>query len=99
MLNKTHGTIKIFSGTSNRNLAAAIADRLDMKLGRIEAGKFSDGEVSVNILETVRGSDVFVIQSTSTPVNDNLMELLIMIDAMKRASAGSHALFRICSAG
>lgn len=88
MLNKTHGTIKIFSGTSNRNLAAAIADRLDMKLGRIEAGKFSDGEVSVNILETVRGSDVFVIQSTSTPVNDNLMELLVIIDALRRASAG-----------
>lgn len=88
MLNKTHGTIKIFSGTSNRNLATAIADRLDMKLGRIEAGKFSDGEVSVNILETVRGSDVFVIQSTSTPVNDNLMELLVIIDALRRASAG-----------
>ncbi|MEG1710815.1 MAG: ribose-phosphate pyrophosphokinase [Clostridia bacterium] len=88
MLNRTHGLIKLFSGTSNPALAQKIADCLDMRLGRIEAGKFSDGETMVNILETVRGCDVFIIQSTSTPVNDNLMELLVIIDAVRRASAG-----------
>ena len=88
MLNRTHGSIKLFSGTSNPDLAGKIADRLDMKLGRIECGKFSDGETMVNIQETVRGSDIFLVQSTATPVNDNLMELLVIIDALRRASAG-----------
>ena len=84
-----HGKdIKIFSGNSNRPLAQAICDRLTIPLGRAECGRFSDGENFCSIYETVRGSDVFVVQSTCSPVNDNLMELLIMIDAFKRASAG-----------
>ena len=84
-----HGSkIMLFAGNSNKPLATAIADRLKMKLGDAEVGKFSDGECSVHIGETVRGCDVFVIQSTSYPVNDNLMEMLVMIDALRRASAG-----------
>lgn len=85
----THSTeIKLFSGNSNRPLAEAIAKRLNMSLSAIEVGHFSDGETSVHITESVRGRDVFIIQSTSTPVNENLMELLVMIDAARRASAG-----------
>ena len=85
----THGnSIKIFAGNSSKILAKEIADILKMELGDIEIGKFSDGETMVNIKETVRGRDVFVIQSTSAPVNDSIMELLIMIDALRRASAG-----------
>ena len=84
-----HGKdIKIFSGNSNPELAKAICAKLGLPLGSSETKTFSDGESSVSIYETVRGSDVFVIQSTCMPVNDNLMELLIMIDALKRASAG-----------
>ena len=85
----THGTeIKLFSGNSNRDLAEAIAKELRMELADAEVSRFSDGEINVNIGETVRGRDVFIIQSTCQPVNDNLMELLVMIDAVKRASAG-----------
>ncbi len=85
----THGNeIKLFAGNSNRPLAEAIAKKLNTALGEVEVSKFSDGETSVHIAETVRGRDLFIIQSTSAPVNDNLMELLIMIDAAKRASAG-----------
>lgn len=80
--------VKIFTGNSNPKLAQDIADALGMSVGQAQVGTFSDGEISVNIAETVRGRDVFVIQSTNEPVNDNLMELLIMIDAFKRASAG-----------
>ena len=84
-----HGKdIKIFSGNSNPKLALDICKKLGTQMGNAEVGTFSDGEKSVSIYETVRGSDVFVIQSTSSPVNDNLMELLIMIDALRRASAG-----------
>jgi ribose-phosphate pyrophosphokinase len=84
-----HGKdIKIFCGNSNKPLAEAICKELGVPMGNAEVGSFSDGENYVSIYETVRGSDVFVIQSTNTPVNDNLMELLIMIDALKRASAG-----------
>ena len=84
-----HGKdIKIFSGNSNKALAEAICKELGIHLGDCEVGAFSDGENYVSIYETVRGSDVFVVQSTSSPVNDNLMELLIMIDALRRASAG-----------
>ena len=84
-----HGKdIKIFSGNSNRALAEAICKEMGMDLGNAEVGAFSDGENFVSIYETVRGSDVFVVQSTCAPVNDNLMEMLIMIDALKRASAG-----------
>lgn len=83
-----HGKdVKIFACNANPNLAAKIAQELNLKVGNAEVSMFSDGEISVNIYETVRGSDVFIIQSTSNPVNDNLMELLIMIDAFKRASA------------
>ena len=85
----SHGKdIKIFSGNSNRPLAEAICKDIGISLGNSEVGTFSDGENFVSIYETVRGSDVFVVQSTSAPVNDNLMEMLIMIDALKRASAG-----------
>ena len=84
-----HGKdIKIFSGNSNPKLALDICKKLGTQLGNAEVGTFSDGEKSVSIYETVRGSDVFVVQSTCSPVNDNLMEMLIMIDAFKRASAG-----------
>lgn len=85
----SHGKdLKIFCGNSNRSLAEAICRELRLPLGNLECGSFSDGECFVSIYETVRGSDVFVIQSTCSPVNDNLMELLVMIDAFKRASAG-----------
>lgn len=85
-----HGKdIKIFSCGSNKPLALDIAKDLGLPLGNSDIGIFSDGEISCTINESVRGSDVFIIQSTSSPVNDNLMELLIMIDALKRASAAS----------
>ncbi len=85
----THGTqIEILAGNSNRPLAEAVAAELKLPLSNAEVGKFSDGEISITLPQTVRGRDVFIIQSTSIPVNDNLMELLIMIDACKRASAG-----------
>lgn len=84
-----HGRdIKIFSCNSHPRLAQEIAEYLGLKVGNSEVKTFSDGETSVSLYESVRGSDVFVIQSTCYPVNDNLMELLIMIDALKRASAG-----------
>lgn len=84
-----HGkNIKIFTANSNPDFAQGIAEYLGIALGKSTVGKFSDGEIFVNIGETVRGSDVFVVQSTCSPVNDNIMELLIMIDAFKRASAG-----------
>ena len=79
---------KIFTGNSNPAFAEEIAGIMGKPLGKSTVTKFSDGEISVNIWETVRGLDVYIIQSTCSPVNDNLMELLIMIDAMKRASAG-----------
>lgn len=83
-----HGKdIKIFAGNSNMDLAKAIALNLKLPLGKVEVKSFSDGEVSVSLQESVRGSDCFIVQSTCNPVNKNLMELLIMIDAMKRASA------------
>ena len=84
-----HGKdIKVFTGNSNPQLAKDICKELGIPLGSSEVGAFSDGENFASIYETVRGSDVFVVQSTCTPVNNNLMELLIMIDALKRASAG-----------
>lgn len=88
MLNQVHGAIKIFAGNSSRKLAQQICQQLDVELGQLDVGKFSDGETSVNIKESVRGCDVFIVQSTNTPVNDNLMELLLITDACKRASAG-----------
>ncbi len=79
----------IFAGSANRPLAEAIAAYLEMPLGRCRTSRFSDGEVFSEIQENVRGVDVYIIQSTCAPVNDNLMELLVMVDALKRASAGS----------
>ncbi|MBP2033942.1 ribose-phosphate pyrophosphokinase [Clostridium algifaecis] len=85
----THGkSIKIFTGNSCPKLGKRIADILGTEVGDAKVSTFSDGEISVDINETVRGRDVFIVQSTNDPVNDNLMELLIMIDAFKRASAG-----------
>jgi len=81
--------LTIFSGSSNRELAEAICRYVDIPPGRAEVTRFSDGESYVEIGENVRGINCFVVQSTCTPVNHNLMELLIMIDALKRASAGS----------
>ena len=86
----SHGKdIKIFTGNANPKLAADICKIIGTKLGESEVKSFADGEASVSLYETVRGSDVFLIQSTCKPVNDNLMELLIMADACKRASAHS----------
>lgn len=79
--------IKIFAGNSNKPLALEICSTLGITLGRSEVKSFSDGEVYVDIKESVRGVEVYVVQSTCTPCNDNLMELLIMLDAFKRASA------------
>ena len=84
-----HGKdIKVFCGNANPKLAEDICKLMGIKLGETEVKSFADGEVSVSLYETVRGSDVFVVQSTCNPVNNNLMELLIMIDALRRASAG-----------
>ncbi|MBP5243010.1 MAG: ribose-phosphate pyrophosphokinase [Clostridia bacterium] len=80
--------IKLFTGNANVPLAKKIAKKLGVTLGDLELNTFSDGEINCNIRESVRGRDVYLIQSTSQPVNDSLMELLIMIDAMERASAG-----------
>ncbi len=79
--------LKLFSGNANRQLAEEIAGILGLALGQAEVARFSDGEVFVQIEENVRGADVFVVQPTCPPVNDNLMELLVMLDAFKRASA------------
>ena len=85
----SHGKdMKVFSGNSNVNLAKDICKLIGIQLGNVEISHFADGEVSASIYESVRGSDVFLVQSTSRPVNDNLMELLVMTDAMRRASAG-----------
>ena len=85
----SHGKdIKIFTGNANPALAQEICKLIGIKLGEAEVKSFADGEASVSLYETVRGSDVFLINSTCKPVNDSLMELLIMIDACKRASAG-----------
>lgn len=81
--------IKLFALNSNKPLAEKIAKRMGLKLSTSSVVRFSDGEIQVNIDDSVRGKDVFLIQSTSAPVNDNLMELLIMIDAVRRASAAS----------
>ena len=80
--------IKLFTGNANRELAQSIADVLDCPLGRADVGRFSDGEIRVEIDDNVRGRDVFLIQPTCSPTNANLMELLIMADACKRSSAG-----------
>jgi ribose-phosphate pyrophosphokinase len=78
----------IFAGNANPQLARDVVNNLNIPLGKAIAGRFSDGEIQVEILENVRGRDVFILQSTCAPTNDNLMELLIMVDALRRASAG-----------
>ncbi|MGB0128217.1 MAG: ribose-phosphate diphosphokinase [Rhodocyclaceae bacterium] len=83
-----YDSLMVFTGNANPRLAADVVRRLNISLGRATVGRFSDGEVNVELLENVRGKDVFVLQPTCSPTNDNLMELLIMADALKRASAG-----------
>jgi ribose-phosphate pyrophosphokinase len=79
--------LEIFTGNSNPALAREIAEHLQVKLGQLDVGRFPDGEVLVEVRENVRGGDCFVIQSTCTPPNENLMELLLVMDALRRASA------------
>lgn len=88
MTKTVNGDLRIFSGNANSALAQKIADHLGMELGKIRVERFADGEIDVQILESVRAHDCYIIQSTCPPVNENLMELLIMVDAFKRASAG-----------
>ncbi len=83
-----YDSLMVFTGNANPKLAAEVARRLNISLGRANVGRFSDGEVSVEIQEHVRGRDVFILQPTCAPSNENLMELLIMVDALNRASAG-----------
>ena len=87
-MNLCLGGVKVFTGNANRDLVKKICSELNIQLGNCEVTHFSDGEINVNIGETVRGCNVYIIQPTNSPVNDNLMELLILIDAVKRASAG-----------
>jgi len=84
----SYDSLMVFTGNANPKLAADVAQRLHIHLGRAKVGRFSDGEVMVELLENVRGKDVFVLQSTCAPTNDNLMEVMVMVDALKRASAG-----------
>ena len=85
----SHGTeIKVFTGNSNPELAKKICEIAGLELGNSKAAQFADGECSISLLEPVRGKDVFIVQSTCKPVNDSLMELLVMVDACHRASAG-----------
>ncbi len=79
--------VMVFSGNANPELSQAIATRLNLQLGKAAVGKFSDGEVMVEVVDSVRGKDVFIVQPTCNPANDNLMELLVMVDAIRRASA------------
>ena len=83
-----HGSLMVFTGNANPKLRADVTRRLGISLGSATVGRFSDGEVNVELLENVRGKDVFVLQPTCSPTNDNLMELLVLVDALKRASAG-----------
>ena len=83
-----YNSLMVFTGNANPKLAADVAQELYVDLGRAKVGRFSDGEVSVELQEHVRGRDIFVLQSTCDPCNDNLMELLVIVDALKRASAG-----------
>ena len=82
-----NGSMMVFSGNANPKLANEIAARLQLPLGKAVVGRFSDGEVMVEIMENVRGRDVFILQPTCAPTNENLMELLVMVDAVRRSSA------------
>ena len=86
---KANPQLKLFSLSSNPEIAEKIAEATGLPLGKVSSRQFSDGEIMINIEESVRGDDIYIIQSTSNPVNDHLWELLIMIDACKRASANS----------
>jgi ribose-phosphate pyrophosphokinase len=86
-MSEYHHKLKLFALNSNMKLAEEIAEVMGIELGKCSVSRFSDGEIQINIEESIRGDDVFVVQSTSVPVNEHLMELLIMIDALKRASA------------
>ncbi|MDP6435611.1 MAG: ribose-phosphate diphosphokinase [Gammaproteobacteria bacterium] len=81
--------VSILSGNANPELSQRIAHKMQLPLGKVQVGRFSDGEINVEILENIRGRDVFIVQSTCPPVNDNLMEMLVMADACRRASAAS----------
>ena len=83
----TDGSLMVFSGNANPKLTNDIVERLQIPLGKAVVGRFSDGEVQVEIMENVRGRDVFIVQPTCAPTNENLMELLVMIDAVRRSSA------------
>ncbi|MDO9598064.1 MAG: ribose-phosphate pyrophosphokinase [Azoarcus sp.] len=83
-----YGSLMVFTGNANPKLAADVVRRLGISLGSATVGRFSDGEVNVELLENVRGKDVFILQPTCAPTNENLMELLVLVDALKRASAG-----------
>jgi ribose-phosphate pyrophosphokinase len=83
-----YDSLMVFTGNAHPRLAEDVTRHLSIRLGRAAVGRFSDGEVAVEILENVRGKDVFVLQSTSVPTNDNLMEVMLMVDALRRASAG-----------
>ncbi len=83
----TNGSMMVFTGNANPALAQEVAKHLGIELGRADVGRFSDGEVMLELLENVRGRDVFVLQSTSHPTNDNLMEVMTMVDALRRSSA------------
>jgi ribose-phosphate pyrophosphokinase len=83
-----YDSLMVFTGNANPKLAADVTKRLNISLGRCSVGRFSDGESNVELLENVRGKDVFILQPTCAPTNDNLMELIILADALKRASAG-----------
>jgi len=84
----TFERVRVFTGNANPKLAEAVCHHLNVSLGRCVVGRFSDGEVMVELLENVRGRDIFILQSTCVPTNDNLMEILVMTDALKRSSAG-----------
>jgi ribose-phosphate pyrophosphokinase len=83
-----YDSLMVFTGNANPKLAEDVVKHLNIPLGRATVGRFSDGEVMVELLENVRGKDVFVLQSTCTPTNDSLMEVMLMVDALKRSSAG-----------
>ena len=83
-----YDSLMVFTGNANPELAEKMVKHLDISMGRATVGKFSDGEITVELLENVRGRDVFIVQPTCAPTNDNLMEVLTMADALKRASAG-----------
>ncbi len=83
-----YDSLMVFTGNAHPKLAEDVARRLNIRLGRATVGRFSDGETNVEIMENVRGKDVFVLQSTCQPTNDNLMEIMLMVDALRRASAG-----------